>query len=48
MAESERDDNSSSSTDFNLFLIDIDVVVANILTDVQTSTRQDIVESLTL
>ena len=46
MAESERDGNLWSSTDFNPSLMDIDVVVANILTDVQTSTRQDIVESL--
>ena len=46
MAESERDGNLWSSTDFNPFLMDIDVVVANILTDAQTSTRQDIVEPL--
>ena len=51
MAESERDNNRSSSTDFNSFLMDIDVVVANILIELISentifTTRQTLFENL--
>ena len=35
MADCERDDKTSSSTFFDPFLMDIDIVVANVLNDVR-------------